>query len=65
MVTTVFALASVSLGTTLLLGRQVVGRCRELVRAAYDFGKDGTFSAPAVRAPAELAALRSELALTS
>ncbi|MFD3677865.1 sensor histidine kinase [Streptomyces sp. NPDC058613] len=65
-VTTVVAMAAaVSLGTALLLGRQVVRRCRELVRAAHDFGEDGTFKTPAVPAPAELAALSRELALTS
>ncbi|MFE6836687.1 sensor histidine kinase [Streptomyces sp. NPDC057705] len=65
-VTTVVAMAAaVSLGTALLLGRQVVLRCRELVGAAHDFGEEGTFTAPAVPAPAELAALSRELALTS
>ncbi|MFF4433717.1 sensor histidine kinase [Streptomyces sp. NPDC001513] len=65
-VTTVVAMAAaVSLGTALLLGRQVVRRIRELVGAARDFGEEGTFSAPAVPAPAELAALSRELALTS
>ncbi|MER6201536.1 HAMP domain-containing sensor histidine kinase [Streptomyces sp. NPDC001586] len=65
-VTTVVAMAAaVSLGTALLLGRQVVRRIRELVGAARDFGEQGTFSAPAVPAPAELAALSRELALTS
>ncbi|MEU9717924.1 HAMP domain-containing sensor histidine kinase [Streptomyces sp. NPDC047976] len=65
-VTTVVAMAAaVSLGTALLLGRQVVLRCRELVGAARDFGEDGAFTAPAVPAPAELAALSRELALTS
>ncbi|WP_405828814.1 sensor histidine kinase [Streptomyces sp. NBC_00105] len=65
-VTTVVAMAAaVSLGTALLLGRQVVLRCRELVGAAHDFGEAGTFTAPAVPAPAELAALSRELALTS
>ncbi|MFJ3980272.1 sensor histidine kinase [Streptomyces sp. NPDC090021] len=64
-VTTVVAMAAaVSLGTALLLGRQVVLRCRELVSAARDFGEAGTFTAPAAPAPAELAALSSELALT-
>ncbi|MEU2731157.1 sensor histidine kinase [Streptomyces griseoviridis] len=65
-VTTVVAMAAaVSLGTTLLLGRQVVRRCRELVVAARGFGEDGAFLAPAVPAPAELAALSRELALSS
>ncbi|WP_404961642.1 sensor histidine kinase [Streptomyces sp. 147326] len=65
-VTTVVAMAAaVSLGTALLLGRQVVLRCRELVCAARDFGEAGSFTAPAVPAPAELAALSRELALTS
>uniref|UniRef100_A0AAU2K199 Sensor-like histidine kinase SenX3 n=1 Tax=Streptomyces sp. NBC_00049 TaxID=2903617 RepID=A0AAU2K199_9ACTN len=65
-VTTVVAMAAaVSLGTALLLGRQVVRRCRELVAAARDFGEAGAFTAPAVPAPAELAALSRELALTS
>ncbi|WP_405941253.1 sensor histidine kinase [Streptomyces sp. NBC_00207] len=65
-VTTVVAMAAaVSLGTALLLGRQVVLRCRELVGAAHDFGEAGTFTAPTVPAPAELAALSRELALTS
>ncbi|MFI8451488.1 sensor histidine kinase [Streptomyces erythrochromogenes] len=64
-VTAVVAMAAaVSLGTALLLGRQVVRRCRELVAAARDFGENGTFTAPAVPAPAELAALSRELALT-
>ncbi|WP_405452042.1 sensor histidine kinase [Streptomyces erythrochromogenes] len=64
-VTTVVAMAAaVSLGTALLLGRQVVQRCRELVSAARDFGENGTFTAPTVPAPAELAALSRELALT-
>ncbi|MEU5067456.1 HAMP domain-containing sensor histidine kinase [Streptomyces virginiae] len=64
-VTTVVAMAAaVSLGTALLLGRQVVLRCRELVRAAHDFGEAGTFTPPATPAPAELAALSRELALT-
>ncbi|WP_327167361.1 HAMP domain-containing sensor histidine kinase [Streptomyces subrutilus] len=64
-VTTVVAMATaVSLATALLLGRQVVLRCRELVVAARDFGEAGTFTAPAVPAPAELAALARELALT-
>ncbi|MEU3777901.1 HAMP domain-containing sensor histidine kinase [Streptomyces sp. NPDC032472] len=65
-VTTVVAMAAaVSLGTALLLGRQVVLRCRELVGAARGFGQDGTFAAPTVPAPAELMALSRELALTS
>ncbi|MGW7317194.1 sensor histidine kinase [Streptomyces sp. NPDC054854] len=65
-VTTVVAMAAaVSLATALLLGRQVVRRCRELVRAAGDFGEAGTFTAPTVPAPAELDALSRELALTS
>ncbi|WP_327301473.1 HAMP domain-containing sensor histidine kinase [Streptomyces goshikiensis] len=65
-VTTVAAVAAaVSLATALLLGRQVVLRCRELVGAARVFGEDGTFTAPVVPAPAELAALSRELALTS
>ncbi|MGP3690352.1 sensor histidine kinase [Streptomyces sp. IBSNAI002] len=65
-VTTVVAMAAaVSLGTALLLGRQVVLRCRELVSAAHGFGEDGTFTPPAVPAPAELEALSRELALTS
>ncbi|WKV70543.1 HAMP domain-containing histidine kinase [Streptomyces sp. PCS3-D2] len=65
-VTTVVAVAAaVSLGTALLLGRQVVLRCRELVGAARDFGEEGTFRVPLVPAPAELAALSRELALTS
>ncbi|MEU9372644.1 HAMP domain-containing sensor histidine kinase [Streptomyces sp. NPDC048255] len=65
-VTTLVAMAAgVSLGTALLLGRQVVRRCRELVGAARDFGEEGTFTAPAVPAPAELTALSRELALTS
>ncbi|WP_424216124.1 sensor histidine kinase (plasmid) [Streptomyces sp. BI20] len=64
-VTTVVAMAAVvSLGTALLLGRQVVRRCRELVRAAHDFGEHGTFTAPTPPAPAELAALSRELTLT-
>ncbi|MFJ3923330.1 sensor histidine kinase [Streptomyces sp. NPDC090022] len=64
-VTTVVAMAAgVSLGTALLLGRQVVLRCRELVDAARAFGENGTFTAPAVPAPAELAALSAELART-
>ncbi|MFF4583297.1 sensor histidine kinase [Streptomyces sp. NPDC001373] len=64
-VTTVVAMAAaVSLGTALLLGRQVVRSCRELVGAARDFGQDGTFAAPAAPAPAELAALSRELAAT-
>ncbi|MFG2981760.1 sensor histidine kinase [Streptomyces sp. NPDC048258] len=65
-VTTVVAMAAaVSLGTALLLGRQVVLRCRELVGAARDFGQGGTFTAPAAPAPAELAALSRELAVSS
>ncbi|MFJ3880251.1 sensor histidine kinase [Streptomyces sp. NPDC090077] len=65
-VTTVVAMAAaVSLGTALLLGRQVVLRCRELLSAARNFGEDGVFTAPAAQAPAELAALSRELALTS
>ncbi|THA83006.1 HAMP domain-containing sensor histidine kinase [Streptomyces sp. A0592] len=64
-VTTVVAMAAaVSLGTALLLGRQVVQRCRELVSAAREFGENETFTAPTVPAPAELAALSRELALT-
>ncbi|MEU9861954.1 HAMP domain-containing sensor histidine kinase [Streptomyces sp. NPDC047971] len=65
-VTMVVAMAAVvSLGTALLLGRQVVRRCRELVGAARGFGERGTFTAPPVPAPAEFAALSRELALTS
>ncbi|MCJ0872646.1 sensor histidine kinase KdpD [Streptomyces sp. AP-93] len=65
-VTTVVAMAAaVSLITALLLGRQVLMRCRELVSAARTFGQDGVFTPPAVPAPAELAALSHELALTS
>ncbi|MEU8779447.1 HAMP domain-containing sensor histidine kinase [Streptomyces sp. NPDC048606] len=65
-VTTVVAMAAaVSLATALLLGRQVVLRCRELLTAARDFGEEGTFTAPVAPAPAELAALSRELALTS
>ncbi|MFD8208647.1 sensor histidine kinase [Streptomyces sp. NPDC059695] len=65
-VTTVVAMAAaVSLGTALLLGRRVVLRCRELLAAARDFGEEGTFTAPAAQAPAELTALSRELALTS
>ncbi|MER7730242.1 HAMP domain-containing sensor histidine kinase [Streptomyces erythrochromogenes] len=64
-VTTVVAMAAaVSLGTALLLGRQVVSRCRELVDAARDFGESGTFTRPAAPAPAEFVALSRELALT-
>ncbi|WP_374772793.1 HAMP domain-containing histidine kinase [Streptomyces sp. NBC_01310] len=64
-VTTVVAMAAaVSLLTALLLGRQVVLRCRELVGAARDFGECGTFTAPAVPASAELSALSRELART-
>ncbi|WP_030843690.1 sensor histidine kinase [Streptomyces sp. NRRL F-4474] len=64
-VTTVVAMAAaVSLGAALLLGRHVVLRCRELVRAASEFGEKGTFTPPAVPAPAELAALSRELVLT-
>ncbi|ROR00012.1 histidine kinase [Streptomyces sp. 2132.2] len=64
-VTVVVAVAAVvSLGTALLLGRQVVMRCRELVEAARVFGEEGTFTTPSVPAPAELAALSRELALT-
>ncbi|MFI8341749.1 sensor histidine kinase [Streptomyces sp. NPDC085639] len=57
--------AAVSTATALLLGRQVVRRCRELVAAARDFGEAGTFAAPEVPAPAELTALSRELARTS
>ncbi|WP_411146520.1 sensor histidine kinase [Streptomyces sp. x-80] len=65
-VTMVVAMAAaVSLATALLLGRQIVRRCRELVGAARSFGERGTFTAPLVPAPAEFAALSSELALTS
>ncbi|MFE3559186.1 sensor histidine kinase [Streptomyces sp. NPDC059193] len=65
-VTTVVAVAAaVSLGSALLLGRQLVRRCRELVQAANEFGRVGVFTAPAVPAPAEIAALSRELALTS
>ncbi|QES57916.1 two-component sensor histidine kinase [Streptomyces venezuelae] len=65
-VTTVVAMAAaVSLGTALLLGRQVVLRCRELLTAARNFGEEGTFTAPVTQAPAELVALSRELALTS
>ncbi|MEU9417352.1 HAMP domain-containing sensor histidine kinase [Streptomyces sp. NPDC048272] len=61
-VTTVVATAAVvSLATALLLGRQVVLRCRELVRAAGEFGEVGTFTPPTVPAPAELTALSREL----
>ncbi|WP_175408051.1 sensor histidine kinase KdpD [Streptomyces sp. TRM64462] len=65
-VTTVVAMAAVvSLATAVLLGRQVVRRCRELAVAARDFGDGGTFLPPAGPAPAELAALSRELAATS
>ncbi|WP_327304051.1 HAMP domain-containing sensor histidine kinase [Streptomyces sp. NBC_01298] len=65
-VTTVVAMAAaVSLATALILGRQVVSRCRELADAARTFGEDGVFTPPAVPAPAELRALSRELALTS
>ncbi|MGW6984466.1 sensor histidine kinase [Streptomyces sp. NPDC054932] len=65
-VTMVVAMAAaVSMATALLLGRQVVRRCRELVGAARVFGEEGMFAAPVVPAPAELAALSRELALTS
>ncbi|GAA4919353.1 HAMP domain-containing sensor histidine kinase [Streptomyces coeruleoprunus] len=65
-VTTVVAMAAVvSLVTAVLLGRQVVVRCRELAAAARDFGDGGTFTAPAGPAPAELALLSRELAATS
>ncbi|MFE7379199.1 sensor histidine kinase [Streptomyces zhihengii] len=65
-VTTVVAMAAaVSLATALLLGRQVVRRCRELVTAARGFGERGTFTAPPEPAPAEFAALSGELARTS
>ncbi|WP_395365957.1 sensor histidine kinase [Streptomyces sp. YH02] len=65
-VTMVVAMAAaVSLATALLLGRQVVRRCRELVDAARGFGEQGTFTAPLLPAPAEFAALSRELALTS
>ncbi|MFG3494231.1 sensor histidine kinase [Streptomyces sp. NPDC047928] len=65
-VTMVVAMAAVvSLITAMLLGRQVVLRCRELAVAARDFGDGGTFTAPAGPAPAELAALSRELAATS
>ncbi|MFE6845368.1 sensor histidine kinase [Streptomyces sp. NPDC057686] len=65
-VTTLVAVAAaVSLGTALLLGRQVVLRCRELAAAARVFGEEGAFTTPTVPAPAELAALSRELALTS
>ncbi|MEU6944943.1 HAMP domain-containing sensor histidine kinase [Streptomyces sp. NPDC046316] len=65
-VTMVVAMAAaVSLATALLLGRQVVRRCRELVRAARGFGEQGSFTPPLVPAPAEFAALSRELALTS
>lgn len=61
-VTTVVAMAAVvSLVTALLLGRQVVLRCRELVSAARTFGEDGVFVPPAVPGPAELTALSHEL----
>nr|WP_205379312.1 HAMP domain-containing sensor histidine kinase [Streptomyces sp. SID7805] len=65
-VTMVVAMAAaVSLATALLLGRQVVRRCRELLGAARSFGERGTFTAPLVPAPAELAALSDELSRTS
>ncbi|GGY96158.1 sensor histidine kinase [Streptomyces avidinii] len=57
--------AAVSMATALLLGRQVVRRCRELVAAARVFGEEGTFAAPVIPAPAELTALSRELSLTS
>ncbi|MER6252124.1 HAMP domain-containing sensor histidine kinase [Streptomyces sp. NPDC001584] len=57
--------AAVSMATALLLGRQVVRGCRELVGAARVFGEEGTFAAPTVPAPAEFTALSRELALTS
>ncbi|MFI1942325.1 sensor histidine kinase [Streptomyces virginiae] len=57
--------AAVSMATALLLGRQVVRRCRELVGAARVFGEEGTFEAPTAPAPAEFTALSRELALTS
>ncbi|WP_030293572.1 sensor histidine kinase [Streptomyces katrae] len=65
MTTVVAVAAAVSLGAALLLGRQVVLRCRELVAAARVFGEEGTFTTPTVPAPAELTALSRELALTS
>ncbi|MFC5803368.1 sensor histidine kinase [Streptomyces formicae] len=65
-VTTVVAMAAiVSLATALLLGRWVVARSRELVRAARTFGEDGSFAAPGSAATAELAELSKELEATS
>ncbi|MGK5543762.1 sensor histidine kinase [Streptomyces sp. URMC 127] len=65
-VTTVCAMAAVvSLATALLLGRWVVARSNALTRAARDFGRSGSFAAPAGNATAELAALGRELAATS
>lgn len=65
-VTLVVAMAAVvSLATTLLLGRWVVARSRDLTLAARDFGDDGSFAAPTLPATAELAGLSRELAATS
>ncbi|MFF0427161.1 MULTISPECIES: sensor histidine kinase [unclassified Streptomyces] len=65
-VTLVAAMAAVvSLATALALGRWVVARGRDLVRAARDFGEGGSFAAPSARPTAELAAVTRELAATS
>ncbi|MBT2441987.1 HAMP domain-containing histidine kinase [Streptomyces sp. ISL-36] len=65
-VTLVVAMAAVvSLATSLLLGRWVVARSRELALAARHFGDGGSFAAPAAAATAELAELAGELAATS
>ncbi|WP_199546692.1 sensor histidine kinase KdpD [Streptomyces sp. N35] len=65
-VTLVIVMAAVvSFATSLLLGRWVVARSRELAQAARSFGDGGSFAAPGVSATAELDALSRELAATS
>jgi signal transduction histidine kinase len=65
-VTTVCAIAAVvSLGVTLLLGRQVVAGSRALAAATRAFGDGDPFAAPPHAPTAELAELGRELAVTS
>lgn len=62
-VTTVCAAAAAaSTVTALLLGRWVIGVHRALQRAALAFEADGTFTEPAMPAPAELTILARRLA---
>jgi signal transduction histidine kinase len=65
-VTTVCAMAAVvSLGVTLVLGRQVVAGSRALTAATKAFGDGDLFAEPAGAPTAELAELGRELAATS